>query len=94
MLNDIDFFVGENNDTTWHTLKLKEEEGMYPPKFKVAVSCTPAARQSRARIEFRGAVNDLVFDVSLNPPFPLEAAPTSPTLSSIGNKKVAWFLYI
>ena len=87
MLNDIDFFVGENNDTTWHTLKLKEKEGMYPPKFKVVVTCTPAARQSQARIEFRGAVNDPVLDVSLNPPSPPQATPTSPTYSTIGNSK-------
>ena len=85
MLKDIDFFVGENNDITLHTLEVKEEEGMYPPRFEVVVTCTPAARQSQARIEFRGAVNDLVFDVPLNPPPPPQATPTSPTPSSIGN---------
>ena len=65
MLSDIDFFVGD--ETSKETLKLMEEEGMYPPRFRVVISCSPNARQSQARIEFRGAVNDLVFDIPLNP---------------------------
>ena len=84
MLSDIDFFVGPITETTKQTLQLKEDEGMYPPRFCVVISGTPTARQSQARIEFRGAVNDLVFDVPLNPPLP-QARPTSPGISSKSN---------
>ena len=62
-LSDIDFFVGD--EASKETLKLKEEEGMYPPRFHVEISCSPNARPSQARIEFRGAVDDLVLDVAL-----------------------------
>ena len=83
MLEDIDFFVGEITTIAIENLKLKEEEGMYPPRFRVVISCTPNARQSQARIRFRGATNDLIFDIPLNP-LSLQAISTSPTLSSIG----------
>ena len=84
MLSDIDFFVGPITESTKQTLQLKEDEGMYPPRFCVVISGTPTARQSQARIEFRGAVNDLVFDVPLNPP-PPQATPASPGISRKSN---------
>ena len=84
MLSDIDFFVGEITEATKQTLKLKEEEGMYPPRFRVVISCTPTASQSQASIRFRGTVNDLVFDVPLNPPPSPQITATSPSFSSTG----------
>ena len=49
-------------------LELKEEHQMYPPKFRVVISCSPAAQQSQARIKIKGARRDLVFDIPLTPP--------------------------
>ena len=77
MLSDIDFFVGHNTENTKQALQLREREGMYRPRFGVVISCTSTARQSQARIEFRGAVNDLVFDVPLNPLLSPQDMPTS-----------------
>ena len=68
--------------------------GTYPPRFHVIFTCTPTAGQSQARIEFRGAVNDLVFDVPLNPPPPPQATPTSPAVNSIGNNYVYLFIHV
>ena len=65
LLSDIDFFVsGEHSK---ELLRIKEEEGMYPPSFNLVISCTPTARQSQTRVEFRGAVKEMVFDIPLNP---------------------------
>ena len=65
LVSEIDFFVsGENME---ELLKLKEERGMYPPRFCVVISCSPTARQSQARLEFSGATKELLFDVPLNP---------------------------
>ena len=76
LVSEIDFFVsGENMKDL---LKLKEEEGMYPPRFCVVISCSPTARQNQARIEFRGATKELVFDTPLNP----SLTSTSPTATS------------
>jgi hypothetical protein len=83
MLKDIDFFVGKVTETILEQLKLKEEEGMYPPRFHVVIRCTPTARQNQARIGFRGAEQDLTFGILLNP-LPSQATPTSPTTGSIG----------
>ena len=46
-------------------LKQMEDEQMYPPRFRVVISCFPAAQQSQARIKFKGAHKDLVFDIPL-----------------------------
>ena len=51
---------------------------MYPPRFCVVIGCTPTAGHSRAKIEFRGAVNDPVFDVLLDP------QPASPSVNTTG----------
>ena len=40
---------------------------MYPPRFNLVISCTPTSRQSQTRVEFRGAVKEMVFDIPLNP---------------------------
>ena len=63
-MSEVDFVSSDNS--TVDSLKLKEEEGMYPPRFHVVVSCTSDARPSQTRVEFRGAVKDVVFDVPLN----------------------------
>ena len=70
-MSEIDFFV--SGEYMKELLKVKEEEGMYPPRFRVVISCSPTARLSQVRIDFRGATKELVFDVPLNPP----PAPTS-----------------
>ena len=75
--NEVDFFPEE-----YDLLKLKEENGVYPPRFCVVITCTPTAIQSQARIEFRGAVDNPVFDISLNP---LPMSPLSPRSMSIGS---------
>ena len=49
-------------------LELKEKLQMYPPKFRVVISCSPAVQQSQARIKFKGARRDLVFDIPLTLP--------------------------
>ena len=66
-MSDVDFFVNDICEGTKHKLELKENEGMYPPRFHVVLSCSVSARESQTRIEFRGAVTELVFDVLLTP---------------------------
>jgi len=46
-------------------LKQMEDEQNYPPKFRVVINCSPAAQQSQARIQFKGAHKELVFDIPL-----------------------------
>ena len=65
LLSDIDFFV--SGDNSKELLKIKEEEGMYPPRFNLVISCSPTARQSQTRVQFVGAVKEMVFDIPLNP---------------------------
>ena len=79
-MKDVDFFVKEFCETTREELEVDEEEGMYPPRFHVVLSCSPSARESQTRIEFRGAVTDLVFDVFLTPSVPsIRSLPMSPS---------------
>ena len=79
-MRDVDFFVKEFCETTREELEVDEEEGMYPPRFHVVLSCSPSARESQTRIEFRGATTDLVFDVFLTPAVPsIRSLPTSPS---------------
>lgn len=62
-MSDIDFF-----GMTIEQLKLMESVGAYPPRFRVPILCSSqTAGPHLARIKFKGAVNDLVFDVSLIP---------------------------
>ena len=86
--SDIDFFTEH-----YEQLKFKEEMGTYTPRFCVAISCTPTAHLRHVRIEFRGAVHDLVFDVPLNPPPLPQATPISPSASSIGNSIRHWHMH-
>lgn len=72
-MSDIDFFVKDLCEKTKHELELKEKKGMYPPRFHVAINCSPSATRRDIRIEFRGAVSALVFDILLTP------AATSPS---------------
>ena len=64
LLSDVDFFVSGDN---LEELKIKEEEGMYPPRFNLMISCTPMAGQSKTRVEFRGARKEILFDILLKP---------------------------
>ena len=66
-------------------LELKEEHQMYPPKFQVVISCSPAAQQSQARIKIKGAHSDLVFDIPLIP------QPTEPGINpDQGHKNITY----
>ena len=65
LMSEVDFFVRKN--TAKKSLELEEEEGIYPPRFHVILSCTPNANQSQTKIEFKGAVSDMVFDILLTP---------------------------
>ena len=82
MMSDVDFFVNDFCEDSKHKLEVREKGGMYPPRFHVVLSCSPSARQSQTRIEFRGAVTELVFDVLLTPSAPSNTSlriPTSPS---------------
>ena len=74
LISDIDFFVRERNAK--EQLQFKEELKIYPPRFRVEISCSPSAQPDQIKIEFRGAVTDLVFDVVLTPT-PTSITPTS-----------------
>ena len=75
-MSEVDFFVKDFCENTKHKLEVKEKAGMYPPRFHVIIRCSPSARPTQTKIEFRGAVTNLVFDIFLTP------AMTSPSLSS------------
>ena len=74
LMSDIDFFVRDRNAK--EQLQLKEELRIYPPRFRVEISCSPSARPDQIKIEFRGAVTELVFDILLTPT-PASITPTS-----------------
>ena len=65
LMSDIDFFVRDRNAIK--QLKLKEELRIYPPRFRVEISFSPSARPDQIKIEFRGAMTDLIFDIVLTP---------------------------
>ena len=73
-MSDIDFFVRDRNAKK--QLQLKEKLKIYPPRFQVEISCSPSAQPNQIKIEFRGAVTDLVFDILLTPT-PASITPTS-----------------
>ena len=80
MKSDVDFFVNDFCEDTRHELEMREKGGMYPPRFHVVLSCSPSARESQTRIEFRGATTDLVFDILLTPAVPsVRPLSTSPS---------------
>lgn len=63
--SDIDFFTdGEDN---WERdLKLKEEEGLYPPFFKVNLDILPSAEMKSVKISFEGATEELKIDLQIS----------------------------
>ena len=71
-MSEIDFFVRERNAK--EQLQLMEELNIYPPRFHVEISCFPSAQPNKIKIEFRGAVTDLVFVIL---PSPASITPTS-----------------
>ena len=83
MMRDVDFFVKNFSENTKYDLEVKERRGMYPPRFHVIFRCSPSARENQTRIEFRGAVTNLVYDIFLTPavtsPSLRSSAPTSPS---------------
>ena len=74
-MNDIDFFVRDRNAK--EQLQLKEKLKIYPPRFQIKISCSQFAQPNQIKVEFRGAVTDMVFDILLTP----TPAPITPTLS-------------
>ena len=74
LMSDIDFFVRDRNAK--EELQLKEELKIYPPRFQVEIGCSPSAQPNQIKIEFKGAVTDLVFDILLTPT-PASITPTS-----------------
>ena len=75
-VSDIDFFVRDADDIKEALLKTKEENGMYPPRFRVVIGCFPPASPILARFQFIGATEELVFDEVLRP------QPSSPPYAS------------
>ena len=73
-MSEIDFFIRDKNAK--EQLQLMEKLRIYPPRFQVEISCSPSAQLDHIKIEFRGAVTDLVFDVVLTP-IPASITPTS-----------------
>ena len=64
-VSDIDFF-----GMTTEELELMESAGAYPPRFRVPILSSVGIEYATlhlARIKFKGAVNDLVFDIALIP---------------------------
>ena len=66
-MSEVDFFVKNLFNDTKHMLEVREKRGMYPPRFRVVIGCSSSARQSQTKIEFKGAVTDLVYDILLTP---------------------------
>ena len=73
-MSDIDFFVRDRNAK--EDLQLKEKLKIYPPRFQLEIGCSPSAQPNQIKIEFKGAVTDLVFDILLTPT-PASITPTS-----------------
>ena len=64
-ITDVDFFL--RNGDKIEELKTKEDNGMYPPRFRVVIDCFPPANPLPARFQFTGAKEEVVFDVVLRP---------------------------
>ena len=62
---DIDFFAKNKDD-----LHFLENEGFYPPYFRVSINGTHTVEKATAHLQFSGALNELVFDIHLVPPTP------------------------
>ena len=75
-MSEVDFFVKDFCEDTREDLEVDEEEGMYPPRFHVVLSCSPSARPSHTRVKIKGAATDVVSDIFLTPT--LTATPLVP----------------
>ena len=62
-VGDIDFISRDCK-----VLQLEEEEGMYPPHFRVVINGQHTTQKATAHITFSGTANDFVFDIHLIPP--------------------------
>ena len=69
-------------------LKDMEDCSNYPPRFQVVITCSPAAQQSQARIKFKGAHKELVFDIPLQPGINPEQGHINNTHGLIKNMKM------
>ena len=45
-----------------------ENEGLYPPYFRVSINGTHTVEKTTAHLSFSGTLSDLVFDIHLVPP--------------------------
>ena len=61
-LRDIDFMERDRDD-----LQFKENEGIYPPHFRLKIDGRHTLEKATARLEFSGTASELVFDVHLVP---------------------------
>ena len=80
--SDVDFFIRKR--TAEDVLRDQECKGFYPPRFQVFLASSPKnATLSDAKIKFKGAQNDLPYDIYLDVPQPSEVppAPTPPSNS-------------
>ena len=75
-MSDVDFFV--RNGDKFEELKTKEDNGLYPPRFRVVIDCFPTASPIQTRFQFSGAKEEIVFDAVLRP------QPSSPSAHTIG----------
>ena len=62
LVSDIDFY-GKDREK----LALMEKEGMYPPRFRVVITCLSTTTH-HATIVFKGAMDDLELAIPLIPP--------------------------
>ena len=62
-MSEIDFFVRDRNAKE---LQLKEDYKIYPPRFQVEISCSSSAQPDQIKIQFKGAMTDLMFDTRYN----------------------------
>ena len=78
---DVDFFIRKR--TAEDVLRDQECKGFYPPRFQVFLASSPKnVTLSDAKIKFKGAQNDLPYDIYLDVPQQSDVpAPTPPSNS-------------
>ena len=64
---EVDFFVRDTDAIKEELLKTKEENGIYPPRFRVVIGCFPPTSPLPAKFQFTGSRKELVFDAILRP---------------------------
>ena len=67
-MTDVDFFVRDTDAIKKELLKTQEKNGMYPPRIHAVIGRSSLARSMLAKFQFRGATEDLEFDVFLTSP--------------------------